>query len=80
MSKVKAEKEDEFVILFRGLIAVSIYVCVIPYFGAILYCLLLLAFLIYVFVLVSIYQLMELTPEIILKIRKNFNKKDKAHT
>ncbi len=78
MSKVKVEKEDEFVILFRGLIAVSIYVCVIPYFGGILYCLLLLSFLTYVFILVSIYQLMELTPEIIFKIRTHFNKENKT--
>ena len=73
MSKVKIEKEDEFVILFRGLIAVSIYVCVIPHFGKILYLLLIITFIIYVFILVSIYQLMELTPEIIFKIRKYFS-------
>ena len=74
MSKVKREKEDEFVILFRGLIAVSIYVCIVPYFGKILYLLLLISFIIYVFILVSIYQLMELTPEIILKIRRKYNR------
>jgi ABC-type multidrug transport system fused ATPase/permease subunit len=78
MSKIKSEKEDEFVILFRGLIAVSIYVTITPHFGKWLYIILLIAFLIYVFVIVSTYQLMELTPDVIIKIKKHFRKNESS--
>lgn len=78
MSKTKIEKEDEFVILLRGLIAISIYVCVVPYFGKILYFLLISTFLFYVLIIVSIYQLMELTPELISKIKQAYNKMNKT--
>ena len=73
MRKKKDECQDEFVVVLRGLIAVSIYFSAVPYFGYLLFSILIAAFLIYVFLLVSLYQLMELTPDIIFKIRKYYD-------
>lgn len=77
MRKKKDEFQDEFVVVLRGLIAVSIYFSIVPYFGHLLYLILIITFVIYVFFIVGFYQLMELTPDIIFKVRAYYSDENK---
>jgi ABC-type transport system involved in cytochrome bd biosynthesis fused ATPase/permease subunit len=80
LKKIKFERESEFIILFRGFIAVSIFFATSPDFGTGLFVILIFAFFICLIVLILIFQFMELIPYIINKIKQHLRSKNEINS